>query len=274
MENKRTVYFVSDRTGITAQMLGQSILSQFKDVSFHQIALPFVDSIEKAREAAEVINLSAQTSGVRPIVMSTLADSTMAGIIAECDALYLDCLGMFIAPLEIELGMPSSHTIGVAHSTSNWMMYHQRIEAVNFALSHDDGLGTAELDSADVVLVGVSRCGKTPTCLYLALQFGVRAANFPLIPEDLEKHTLPESLRHCRDKLYGLTIDPQRLQQIRSERRANSHYASLENCRAEVRSAERIMQQEQLLVLDTTNQSIEELSALILQKAKLRRQVY
>jgi regulator of PEP synthase PpsR (kinase-PPPase family) len=274
MELERTVYFVSDRTGITVETLGQSILSQFRTVRFSQITIPFVDSIEKARETAEVINRAAADSGVRPIVLSTLVDPEMVRIISQCTSLFLDCLGSFLVPLEAELGVPSTHTIGVSHSTNDWVMYHQRIEAVNFSLGHDDGLGVRELGSADVVLIGVSRSGKTPTCLYLALQFGIRAANYPLTPEDLKKHTLPEPLRGCRPKLFGLTINPQRLHQIRSERMANSEYASLPNCVAEIRDAERILLEEQIPVLDTTTKSIEELSTMILQKAKLKRQIF
>ena len=271
---KRTVFFVSDRTGITVQMLGQSILSQFHDVAFTQTTLPFVDSIELATEAAEQIRREAQNNGERAIVFSTLIDPKLAEIISGSGALYLDCLGTFIAPLEEELGVPSSHTIGVTHSVNDYMNYHQRMEAVNFSLAHDDGLAVADLSTADVVLIGVSRCGKTPTCLYLALQFGIRAANYPLTPDDLERLGLPESLAACREKIYGLTIDPQRLHQIRSERRANSEYSALKNCVSEIREAERIMRHEQILVLDTTTKSIEELSTLILQKANLKRQIF
>ncbi len=274
MALERTVYFVSDRTGITAEMLGQSVLAQFGNVKFNQITIPFVDSIEKAKDTAEIINRAAEANGVRPIVLSTLVEPQMANIIAGTNALYLDCLGKFIAPLEEELGVPSSHTIGLSHSAADWMMYHQRIEAVNFSLGHDDGLGINDLDSADVVLVGVSRSGKTPTCLYLALQFGIRAANYPLTPEDLEKHKLPKEVLDCKERVYGLTINPERLHQIRSERRANSEYASLANCVSELKDAERIMAAERIPVLDTTTKSIEELSAIILQKAKLKRQIY
>ncbi len=274
MNGERSVFFVSDRTGITVEMLGQSILSQFKSVRFNQITIPFVDSVERAREVAESINQTAEATGVRPIVLSTLVDAEMTRIIAASNAFYLDCLGSFIAPLEQELGAPSSHTIGVSHSTSDWVVYHQRIEAVNFSLAHDDGLGVGDIDTADVVLVGVSRSGKTPTCLYLALQFGVRAANYPLTPEDLDKHRLPDLLQSCREKVFGLTIDPYRLHQIRSERRANSDYASLPNCTAEIRDAVRILDQAGVPILDTTTKSIEELSAIIMQKAKLRRRIY
>lgn len=274
MSLERTVFFVSDRTGITVEMLGQSILSQFNTVRFNQITIPFVDSVERAQEVAESINRAAQSAGVRPVVLSTLVNAEMAKIIAESNAFYLDCLGSFIKPLEEELGAPSTHTIGVTHSTSDWVVYHRRIEAVNFTLAHDDGVGTGDIDTSDVVLVGVSRCGKTPTCLYLALQFGVRAANYPLTPEDLEKHSLPEPLRRCREKLFGLTIDPFRLHQIRSERRANSDYASLPNCVAEIRDAERILQEVGVPVFDTSTKSIEELSAIIMQRANLRRRAY
>lgn len=274
MNVERTVFFVSDRTGITVEMLGQSVLSQFDGVGFHRITIPFVDSTSRATEVAESINETARSTGTRPIVFSTLVDLEMVRIVSGANALYLDCLGGFIAPLEQELQAPSSHTIGVSHSTSDWVAYHRRIEAVNFTLAHDDGISLADIESADVVLVGVSRCGKTPTCLYMALQFGIRAANYPLIPEDLARRRLPETLEGCRTKLFGLTIDPFRLHQIRSERRANSEYAALANCQAELRDADRIFQEAGLPVLDTSTKSIEELSAIIVQQAKLRRRIY
>ncbi len=255
-------------------MLGQSILSQFRNIKFNTITLPFVDSRKKASEAAEMINQSAASTGIRPIVLSTMVDEETAAVVANTNSFFLDCLGMFIAPLEKELGALSSHTAGLSHSASDWVIYHHRIEAVNFSLGHDDGLGVAELNKAEVVLVGVSRSGKTPTCLYLALQFGVSAANYPLTPEDLERRKLPDVLESCRGKLYGLTIEPERLHQIRTERRANTNYSSLENCLYEVRQAELLMRREQIPVLDTTTKSIEELSTIILQQAKLKRKLY
>jgi regulator of PEP synthase PpsR (kinase-PPPase family) len=274
MTAHRTAFFVSDRTGITAEMLGHSLLTQFEHISFTEITLPFVDSREKAQETARLIDLTAGTDGSRPLVFSTLVDKNLSGIIQAANVFYIDCFQVFIAPMEAELGVKSSHTVGRSHSVRNNSSYFNRIEAVNFALSHDDGQTTKELDAADVILVGVSRCGKTPTCLYMALQFGIRAANYPLIPEDFQAKKLPGTLQPYRSKMFGLTIRADRLQRIRHERRPGSTYSSMANCEYEIREAEMLMRGEGISILDTTTKSIEELATTILQKAHLQRHVY
>jgi len=184
MSSQRTAFFVSDRTGITAEMLGHSLLTQFDGVRLKEITVPFIDSAEKAKNFVRQINAAAITDGLRPIVISTLVSTEIAGIVSTANALFLDSFEIFIEPLERELGVKASHAVGRSHSTDDFVNYHHRIEAVNYALSHDDGVSKRELTEADIILVGVSRCGKTPTCLYLAMQFGIRAANYPLIPED------------------------------------------------------------------------------------------
>ncbi len=274
MTQPRSAFFVSDRTGITAEMLGHSLLTQFDDMRFNEVTLPFVDTVEKAREVVEKINRQGAADGVRPIVISTLARTEIARVIGQANALFLDCFEMFISPLEREIGVRASHAVGRSHSVSDFVNYHRRIESVNYTLSHDDGLATRDLSEADVVLVGVSRCGKTPTCLYLSMQFGIRAANYPLIPEDFAAKQLPVQLRPLRGRLHGLTIRPERLQEIRNERRPNSHYATLANCEFEVREAEALMRQEKIPFLDATSKSVEELATTILQEAKLVRRIY
>lgn len=272
--DQRTVYFISDSTGITAEMLGQSILSQFEPVNFLPITVPFVDTAEKAHAAAAAIDKSARETRSRPLVFSTLVNPELIAIISKTNALFLDCLGMFVNPIEKELGVRSSHTVGLSHAADDVKEYFERMEAVNFTLAHDDGLGATELSSADVVLIGVSRSGKTPTSLYMALQFGIRAANYPLTPEDLDKQELPKYLLDCKSKVYGLTIDPVRLHQIRESRRAGSTYSSLENCRSEVQRAEKFMKQAGVPTFNTTTRSIEELSVMIMQRANLKRHLY
>ena len=274
MTQPRTAFFVSDRTGITAEMLGHSLLTQFDDMRFNEVTLPFVDTVEKAREVVEKINRQGTADGVRPIVISTLARTEIARVIGQANALFLDCFEMFISPLEREIGVAASHAVGRSHSVSDFVNYHRRIESVNYTLSHDDGLATRDLSDADVVLVGVSRCGKTPTCLYLSMQFGIRAANYPLIPEDFAAKQLPAQLRPLRGRLHGLTIRPERLQEIRNERRPNSQYATLANCEFEVREAEALMRQENIPFLDATSKSVEELATTILHEAKLVRRIY
>ena len=265
----RTAFFISDRTGLTAETLGRSLLSQFDGIEFKRITLPYLDTVDKARDAVALINTTAQTDGGRPLLFSTLLLPEVRDVIAQSNALILDLFEMFIAPLETELGNPSSHAVGRSHGVS--ASYTARMDAVNYALSHDDGGITRELPRADVILVGVSRCGKTPTSLYLALQFGIYAANYPLVPEDFVAATLPPALNPLRNKLYGLTIRPERLQQIRAERSPGSRYASLENCQFEVRQAESLMRQAGIPYLDVTSMSVEEIATTILHQTGFRR---
>lgn len=274
MAQKRTAFFVSDRTGITAEMLGHSLLTQFDEVPFNEVTLPFVDSTEKAREAVARINAQCEEDGTRSIVISTLARTEIARVVGTANALFLDCFEIFIAPLERELGKRASHVIGRTHNVSDFVNYHHRIEAVNYTLSHDDGLSSRELGDADVILIGVSRSGKTPTCLYLAMQFGIRAANYPLIAEDFDNAELPAQLQPLHAKLYGLTIRPERLHRIRTERRPGSKYATLANCEFEVREAEALMGKMAIPCLDVTTKSVEELATTIVQEARLLRRIY
>jgi regulator of PEP synthase PpsR (kinase-PPPase family) len=274
MSGGRSAFFISDRTGITAEMLGHSLLTQFDQIDFTETTLPFIDTVEKAQAAVTEINAAGGRDGVRPLVFSTLVDPELISVVARANALVLDCFQIFIAPMEAELGVRSSHAVGRSHSVANGAGYFRRIDAVNYALSYDDGQATKELDNADVILVGVSRSGKTPTCLYLALQYGVRAANYPLIPEDFGAMKLPGVLQRLRVKLFGLTIMPDRLHQIRSERRPGSQYASLSNCVAEVREAEALMRNENIPYLDTTTRSIEEIASTIMHQGNLQRHIY
>ena len=270
----RVAFFISDRTGITAEMLGHSLLTQFDGVSFEEVTLPFVDTVDKAHEIVSRINDSAIKEGVRPIVISTLVNTEIAQIVGAANALFLDCFEIFISPLEKELGEHASHAIGRSHSVNDLVNYYHRIDAVNYALGHDDGVTTRELSDADIILVGVSRSGKTPTCLYMAMQFGIRAANYPLIPEDFSTMQLPGQLRPLRGRIRGLTIKPERLSQIRNERRPGSKYATLANCEWEVKEAEGLMRQEGIPYLDATNKSVEELATTILHETKLVRRIY
>ncbi len=269
MNRKRTAFFISDRTGITVEKLGRSMLSQFDGIEFQQITLPFVDSVEKARDAVQRINETAMNDGHRPIIFSTLILPAVHNIIEHSDALILDLFESFIVPLENELGIQSSHAVGRTHETG--LHYNERMDAVNYALNHDDGGITRELARAQIILVGVSRCGKSPTSLYLALQFGIFAANYPLVPEDFDNHALPGAIKPLLAKLHGLTIKPERLAQIRAERMPNSRYAALENCRKEVRQAEEMMRNAGIPMLDVTTISVEEIATTLLHMTGLKR---
>ncbi len=267
---KRSVFFISDGTGLTVEALGHSLLTQFEAIEFNQIRIPFLDSIGQAQEAVFRINAQGEADGMRPIVFTTLVDQSLADIVHQADAFCLSYFDTYLAPLEAELGVKSSHTVGRSHGTADSSDYKQRIEAINYTLAHDDGITDRGLEEADVILVAVSRCGKTPTSLYLAMQFGLKVANFPLIPEDFDRGRLPGTLERHRGKLFGLTIQPERLHQIREERRAGSKYAALPNCRFEIAEAEKMMRREGIRWLDSSTKSIEEISTTILQELKLR----
>jgi len=269
MSQKRSAFFVSDRTGITVEKLGRSMLSQFDGVKFKPVTLPFVDSVEKARAAVRQINTAAVEDGCRPLVFSTLIVPQIHDILEQANALVLDLFDRFIVPIENELGIRSSHAVGRSHETG--LHYDTRMDAVNYALNHDDGGVTRDLGRAQIILVGVSRCGKSPTTLYLALQFGIFAANYPLVAEDFDNNALPSAVRPLIDKVHGLTIQPERLAQIRAERMPNSRYASVENCRKEVRLAEEMMRGAGIPMLDVTTISVEEIATTLLHLTGLKR---
>ena len=271
----RTVFFVSDGTGITAETFGNSILAQFPARSRH-VRRPFIDSVEKAAQVAAEIEEVALREGRRPIVFLTLVHDDVRDIIAspQCKGLVLDMFRAFVEPLEDEFGVKSNHRIGRFSDASKSEEYNNRIEAINFSLAHDDGQSARNLDIADVILVGVSRSGKTPTSLYLAMQHGIKAANYPLIPDDFERAQLPSSLAPYKRKCFGLTIDPERLASIRNERRPASNYASLENCRYEVNEAEAMMRRSDIAWLSSTHKSIEEIATTILQEIRPERLIY
>ncbi len=267
----RTVFYVSDATAITAETLSNSVLAQFHGLTYSRYRMPFINTPEKAKQAAIKINEKGKATGVRPIVFSTLVASDLASTFNEyCNAFVIELFRSFVGPLERELGLPSDHSVGKSHEIGDQEKYNKRIEAINYTLSHDDGQTNHGLEEADVVLVGVSRSGKTPTSLYLAMQYGIKAANYPLIPEDFERGELPSALWPLKDKIFGLSIRPERLAEIRNERRPNSHYASLENCKYEIRESEMMMNRENIPFLSTTTKSIEEISATILQKLKIK----
>ena len=272
---ERSVFFISDGTGITAETFGNSILNQFPAKPRH-VRRPFVDTVDKAHAVVREINEEALAEGQRPIVFMTLVDDEVRAIVtaAACKALVLDMFSSFVEPLEAEFGVKSNHRVGRFSDASQSQEYHDRIEAINFSLAHDDGQSARNLDVADVILVGVSRSGKTPTSLYLALQHGIKAANYPLIPDDFERGHLPDSLAPFKRKCFGLTIDAERLAKIRNERRPGSLYASLDNCRYEVKEAEAMMRRNGIAWLSSTHKSIEEIAATVLRDIAPERLIY
>jgi regulator of PEP synthase PpsR (kinase-PPPase family) len=273
MSDPRPVFYVSDGTGITAETIGHSLLTQFADTRFSTDRIPFVDSPERAREAADRIRAKGESVGIRPVVVSSCVDPELTNLISESGALVLDIFAPFIGPMERELGQQRKSSVGQAHGMVDFDTYHARINAMNYALTHDDGIAV-NYDDADLILVAVSRAGKTPTCVYLALHYGVRAANYPLTEEDLEHDRLPPRLRPYRNKLFALSIDPERLHQIRQERRPDSRYAKLETCKREVAAAEALFRAERIPVLSTTHKSIEEIASTVLTTLGIQRGMF
>ncbi|MFC3151176.1 pyruvate, water dikinase regulatory protein [Litoribrevibacter euphylliae] len=263
---KRTVFFISDGTGITAEALGNALLTQFEGIEFDRVLLPYIDTIDKARATLERIHKANNNDGVRPIIFDTIVNKEIREFIRTGDGFPIDIFETFLSPLEQELGHSSSYSVGKSHSIDEENRYKGRIDAVHFAMDNDDGALTKNYDKADIILVGVSRCGKTPTCIYMALQYGLCAANYPLTEEDMKEGIihLPKFLENNKHKLFGLTIDAENLSNIRNERRANSRYASLAQCEMEVDLVEELFIRFDIPYINSTYFSIEEISAKIL----------
>lgn len=261
---KRTAFFISDGTGITAETLGQSLLSQFENIEFTKLLRPYVDTIEKAHDMVQQINAAAERDGARPIIFDTVVNNEIRDQLARSNGYMIDIFSTFLASLELELGDGSSYSVGKTHSILHNTHYKDRIDAVHFAMDNDDGARTQHYNEADIIVVGVSRCGKTPSCLYMALKYGIRSANYPLTEDDMERLQLPASLKPHKHKLFGLTIDPDRLASIRNERRPNSRYASFAQCEFEVREVENLFRRENIPHINSTHFSVEEISAKIL----------
>jgi hypothetical protein len=270
---KRTAFFISDSTGITAEVLGNSLLAQFESIEFDRFTVPYIDTVEHAEEVVDRINRAAADDGLPPIVFDTIINKQIRTIIAKSEGFTIDIFASFLAPLEETLQADSTYSVGKARGLTTDKAYKNRIDAVHYALDSDDGGVRSNYDKADIIVLGVSRSGKTPTCLYMALQYGIYAANYPLTEEDLEHNRLPPAVSAYRNKLFGLTIDAERLSAIRTERKANSRYASLHRCEDEVRMAQALFSRYHIPMLNTTRFSIEEISTRIIARAGIDRRV-
>ena len=266
---KRTVFFVSDGTGITAEAIGHSLLSQFEGIEIQMFTKPYINSIEQAKTLSEQINQAAERDGVRPLIFETIVNQEVSQILKNSKGFFLNVFSTFMTALETELEIKATGHVGKTHSISN--NYVDRIEAVNFALDNDDGARTRFYDLADIILIGVSRSGKTPSSLYMAMQYGIRAANYPITEEDLEFNKLPAPLKDYKNKLFGLTIDIDRLVAIRNERRSNSRYASYAQCQFEIQVVEALFQRENIPFVNSTHQSVEEIAAKIMATQNINR---
>lgn len=264
MQAKRTVFLVSDHTAITVQTIAKTLFSQFDGVAFERVVLPFVDTPDKVSAVRERIDTEAARSGIKPIVLSSLTDSALRERLKPCRGLLLDVFEAFIGALEQELAKPASKAVGRAHGLADKEAGRRRIQALKFALQTDDGVKYDDYPNADIILLGVSRSGKTPACLYLAMQYGLRAANYPLTADDLEWGELPKALAPYRNKLCGLLVQPRQLAGIREERQPGSAYASLAQCQKELRAALEIYRSADIPYLDASHMSVEEIATRLM----------
>ncbi len=271
---QRSVFFVSDGTGITAETLGNALLTQFPGLDFGRVTLPFVDTLDKAIRAADRIDADYAVTSMPPLVFSTLVDPAMRAALSRTQAIVFDFFEPALGRLQTELGMEPVLRAGKLHGVGDEAVYMTRMDAVNFALAHDDAQSLREYARADVIVLGVSRVGKTPTCLYLGLHYGILAANWPLTGEDLEREGLPEALRAWRGRLFGLSLKPERLSEIREQRRPGSRYASFGQCQREVNAALALYRREDIPWLDTGNRSVEEIAATVVERARLVRRFF
>ncbi|MDT0594103.1 posphoenolpyruvate synthetase regulatory kinase/phosphorylase PpsR [Glaciecola petra] len=269
----RAAFYISDGTAITSEVFGHALLSLFP-IEFEHFTIPFVETEQHALEVIEQIKRAYEKTGERPLVFYTMVNLDIGRIISHSVGINYKFLDQFVAPLEKVIGVPSKPEKHRTHSMHE-KTYDIRIEAVNYALANDDGSNLKDYQEADIILVGVSRSGKTPTSLYLALQYGIKAANYPFTEDDMgDILKLPPILRRFKNKLFGLTIGADRLQEIRSERRANSRYASIKQCRMELREVENLYRKEMIPFLNSTSFSVEEISAKILATTGLQRRKY
>ncbi|TAM11288.1 MAG: kinase/pyrophosphorylase [Nevskiaceae bacterium] len=271
MAVQRDVFFLSDGTGITAETLGNALLTQFEGCTFEKTTLPFIHSVERAHSVVEYLRQVEKTSGERPIVFSTTTSNAIRDELRAAPVLFIDLFDSMLPAIEAELGVKSTHAQGRAHSLADGNRYDARMAAVNYAMEHDDGQSVRDLPRADVVLIAPSRCGKTPTSIYLALQYGIFAANFPLTEDDLTELRLPRSIATYSGKLFGLTSAIERLHEVRSERRPGSTYSSVSQCAFELRQAEQLYRRHGIPYVNSEHMSVEEIAATVMQERGLRR---
>ncbi|MBB1270381.1 pyruvate, water dikinase regulatory protein [Shewanella sp. SR44-3] len=266
------VFYISDGTAITAEVFGHAVLSQFP-VEFEALTIPFVETLAKAEKVKLQINDCFITTGERPLVFHSIVNPEIRNVIYSSEGMDYDFLNTFVAPLEQHLGIQACPVLHRTHGKGNHS-YEARIDAINFSMENDDGQTMKHMDKADIILLGVSRCGKTPSSLYLSMQFGIKAANYPFTEDDMDNLKLPDALKRNKNKLFGLTIDPNRLHEIRQSRMENSRYSSLRQCRLEVKEVEMMYKRERIPFVDTTNHSVEEIATKILDVTGLARHMF
>lgn len=258
----RSVFFVSDSTAMTAKGLGRSLLSQFA-TPFKEHLRPYINTEERIAILINDIEKSFIEDQEIPIVFASIMDDHLMYRLSSHFSHVIDIFRPFMHSLEVLMQAKSSKEVGQAHKVSNELAYQKRITAIDFTLATDDGLKTCDYDHADIILLGVSRSGKTPTALYLALNFGLKVANYPFTADDLPQFSLIKDHIVNRHKLIGLSISEERLFSIRKERRAEGGYSNKANIYQELTALHNLFQQEKIPFIDTTTRSVEEIAASI-----------
>ena len=270
MHSKRTTFFISESTGITAETLGHSLLSQFPHIDFTVNQRPFIDTEKKALELVKEINETNAKEHYKPIVFATMPEPHINKVLQGADCYYYEVFESFLDQIGKDLETEPTRESGLSHGLVNVKTYDARIDALNYTLKHDDAMVLKTLGDADVIIIGVSRSGKTPTSLYLALKFGIKAANYPITDDDFDRDRLPQSLLDNKDKLFATTIKAKRLHHIREKRMPNSHYSALATCKTEIKKAQALYEKYGLTPMDVSTRSIEELAAQIVRKLRLK----
>jgi hypothetical protein len=261
-------FFLAGGTGISAETLGNMMLQQFPTVGFVRRKIPFIRTVERAREVVAELD-AAMTDTVTPLVFSTVSDEEVCAELQQTRCAFIDLFGSHLATVERVLHVNAAHHVGALHGVGDLGRYEARMRAVEFAMEHDDGQSMRNLEQAHLILIAPSRCGKTPTSIYLALQHGIKVANYPLVEEDFESSDLPRPVRAYAGKCFGLLSTAARLSQVRGERRPGSRYASLAQCSYELRRAEAMYRAHRVPVVNSSNMSVEEIAAVIMQTRRL-----
>lgn len=266
---QRTVFLISDSTGITLEKLSHSLLSQFPQVNFTIMTHRYIDTTTKVESICDYIHQVYQQDQLKPLVFTSLLNQTHRSAISTAECIHYDIFEMFMGKLNQVLDLTPTPVSGLSHAVANENQYESRIEAINFALKSDDGLSTSLYEKADVILLGVSRAGKTPTCLYLAMNYGILAANYPITEEDMQFSDVPDVIKKYKSKCFALTIEVNQLTHIRNKRRPDSKYASVAQCRREINFANNLFRENNIECIDTSTTSIEELATSIISKKNL-----
>ncbi|HAS6162632.1 TPA: kinase/pyrophosphorylase [Vibrio vulnificus] len=273
-KQSRDVFYVSDGTAITCETLGHVVLGQFPFLA-NEKTFPFVESEEKLTELIKHIEISFQTNGIKPLVFFSLVLPDLKARLMESPAYCYDVLESIVQRVKDDIQMEPTPKLQRSRSVGkDTDTYFDRIAAIEYTLAHDDGISLKGLELADIILLGVSRSGKTPTSLYMAMQFGLRVVNYPYIDDDIKRLKLLPEFEIHRHKLFGLTIDPERLTEIRENRLAGSDYASTEQCQHELANVEALFRREAIPYINTTSLSVEEISTRVLEKTGLKRRLF